>query len=236
MYVYAIGALFVLVAWTVLYLVAPKCRPALLWSGLAWGLAGPISEYWHSRDYWSPDYLVRFQIGNWSFGVEDYVYAFAFAGLCAGIFDLLQGKKGPAAMVPQFTLWRFLLLELIVGVCLGAMACLSECLGMNSVHAITIVFVLGGLAIMIRRPVWILVAIVTACVAGCFMWLFYWGFFFRLFPHVLDRWWQQQALSGILLRGVPIEEVAWACAAGWFAGPVFRLCADVSLPHDRERA
>jgi hypothetical protein len=71
MYAYAIGSIFFLAVWLIMYIFVPKSRKVILWSSIAWGPAGPISEYWHLKDYWNPVYMRRFEVGNWSFGVED---------------------------------------------------------------------------------------------------------------------------------------------------------------------
>ena len=88
MYVYAIGLLFFLAVWLGMYIFVPKSRKAILWSSIAWGNAGPISEYWHLKDYWNPVYMLRLEVGKWIFGIEDYLLAFAYGGLAAGIFDI----------------------------------------------------------------------------------------------------------------------------------------------------
>lgn len=46
--------------------------------------------------------------------------------------------------------------------------------------------------------------------------------FFRVFPTALSMW-ALENLSGILLVGVPIEEVLWALLAGAFGGPLYEF-------------
>jgi hypothetical protein len=222
MYVYAIGSIFFLAVWLIIYIFVPKSRGAILWSSIAWGHAGPISEYWHLKDYWNPVYMRRFEVGNWSFGVEDYFFAFAYGGLAAGIFDILARKSGEIEL-KQFYLGGFIKLLLVVIFCLFIMGVMTALLNFNSLHAISITLFAGGTIIIILRPRWTLAAIQTGIISGIFMWRFYWGFYLELFPHVVDNWWYQAALTGISVGGVPIEELIWASTA-FFVGPVFRYC------------
>jgi hypothetical protein len=32
---------------------------------------------------------IRIEVGKWTFGIEDYLFAFAYGGLAAGIFDIV---------------------------------------------------------------------------------------------------------------------------------------------------
>ena len=223
MYVYAIGSIFFLAVWLIIYIFVPKSRKVILWSSIAWGHAGPISEYWHLKDYWNPVYMRKFEVGNWSFGVEDYFFAFAYGGLAAGIFDILARRSGDKEF-ERFYLLGFIKLLLIVVCCLFVMGALTTLLHLNSLYAISITLFVGGIIIVFLHPRWTLAAVQTGIISGIFMWIFYWGFYLRLFPHVVDKWWYQEALTGISVGGVPIEELIWASTTAFFVGPVFRYC------------
>ncbi len=224
MFIYMIGVLFFLVIWLGMYILVPKSRKVILWSSIAWGHAGPISEYWHLKDYWNPIYMFRIEVGEWCFGIEDYFFAFAYGGLSAGIFDIFIRKLGERE-IERFYL-RDLINLLLIGVCcLLAMGALIIIFPMNSLLAIIIVFLFGATMLFVAQPKWILPAILSGVVAGLFMWIFYWGFFLRFFPHIFQDWWFQDALSGHSLCGVPIEEIIWASSTALFIGPVHRYCA-----------
>lgn len=220
---YAIGSGFVLAVWVVCYRLLPRSRGPLLWAGLAWGHAGPISEYWHLKDYWHPEFLIRLQIHDWVFGIEDYVFAFAFAGLCACAFDVLIRTLWVAKPL-RFNWDGFAVLFLTGFASLGVMAFLVEVLALNSLYAIVLSFLVGGLILLVLRPAWCVPAVWTSGLAAAGMWLFYAAFYLRLFPGLIDAWWDAQSLCGFRPGGVPVEEVFWAGAAGLFAGPAVRFC------------
>jgi len=223
MFTYAIGVLFFLVIWLGIYIFVPKSRKAILWSSIAWGHVGPISEYWHLKDYWDPAYMLRFEIGNWVFGTEDYFFAFAYGGLSAGIFDILIRKLGEKELA-IFYLWGYIKLLLAGLCCLFVMGALIILLHINSLHAIAVTFFFGATVLIVLQPKWTLPAIQAGIIAGLFMWISYWGFFLKLFPNIIEKWWFQDALSGISFGGVPIEEVIWASATAFFVGPISRYC------------
>ncbi len=225
MYTYLLGALIFLGLWGILFALVPQSRVPMLSVSLTWGPAGPVSEYWHGQDYWHPTYFLPIEIGPWRFGLEDYLFAFAFGGLCAGVFDCLVRQAGATA-ITHFETRDYLALLFTALLCLVIMSLFILFFQINSLYALVLIFLGGALWILLQHPGWVLPAIQTALIMGSIMWLFYWGFYFRLFPHLLEQWWKKEALFGIFLWGVPLEEVLWATAAALFVGPLFRIYAE----------
>ncbi|UCD32862.1 MAG: hypothetical protein JSV38_02995, partial [Desulfobacterales bacterium] len=180
----------------------PKSRKAILGSSIAWGHVGPLIEYWHLKDYWNPDYMLRFEIGKWVFGIEDYLFAFVYGGLSAGIFDILIRRLGEKELA-EFYLWGYIKLLFTGIVCLFVTGTLIILFHINSLHAIVITFLFGATVSIILQPKWTLPAIQVGIIAGLLMWISYWGFFLRLFPHIIEKWWFRDALSGVSFGGVP---------------------------------
>lgn len=225
MFNYFIGVFFFLGIWSILFALVPKSRKPILWTSFAWGHIGPISNYWFFKDYWKPTYILKFEIGNWVFGIEDYLFAFAFSGLCAGIFDLFIRKSGQKEVAKWHTLGyiKFLLLGFS---CVLIMGILRVTFKINSLYAIVVIFLAGALFILIQQPGWIIAGIKTAIIVVAIMWIFYWGFYLRLFPNIIEQWWINDALSKMSFDGVPIEEIMYAGAAGLFIGPSLRYCME----------
>jgi hypothetical protein len=220
-FAYLLGVFYFSAAWIVLIGLFTKERKVIFWSSVACGFAGPISEYWHRADYWRPDLILAIHIGGWTFGFEDYFFAFAFGGLCAGIFELLIKKFWQAEEI-SFDLKGFIKLSGMVLFSLILMGVLSWVFHLNSLYGISISFILITGYILYRRPEFLFPALITGLLMMGFMWLFYWGFFLRLYPDLIGRWWLNNALSGITLARVPIEEPLWAGAAALFIGPAVR--------------
>ncbi len=118
----------------------------------------------------------------------------------------------------------FIGLLLLGFACLLVMGALIVFVKLNSLHAIIVAFLISATTILLRRPKWIAPAVQAAFIVAAAMWIFYSGFFLRLFPGIVGEWWNVDALSGITLGGVPIEEVIWAWATTLFTGPALRYC------------
>ncbi|MCX7015827.1 MAG: lycopene cyclase domain-containing protein [Candidatus Sumerlaeota bacterium] len=219
---YAIALLFFAVVWLLALILFPSSRRFVLWASVACGVAGPISEYWHARDYWTPDYFAPIVIGTWRFGVEDYVFGFLFGGICAGLFDARLARLGEGN-AQGWSLGRgAALIAALLATGSALMALLTGPLKLNSLHACAAIFVVGALIVLCIRPRWTRAALESLLFGALLMWVFYWVFFLRLFPDVLADWWRPAALSGVACAGVPIEEPLWAGAGAFFAGPVLR--------------
>ncbi len=211
--------------WSVFFVLVPLSRKPIVWSGLAWGPAGPLSEYWYHKDYWRPTYLVEIRLGDWLFGIEDYLFAFAFGGLCAGVFDLLvryAGAKPTACSKAS----RYVTCLLLGVTCMALMGFLTTVMPLNSLYANILVFLIGAGCLLVRKRQWVPWALLTAVILASGMWFVYWGGYFRLFPGLVEQWWYRDALSGLAVGGVPLEEVVWAWAAALFIGPAVRYCLE----------
>lgn len=221
-YAYAVITLAFIVIWTALLVLLPRSRPAIFWTSLIFAPAGPVGEYWLIPDYWHPIYLIDIAVGSWHFGFEDYLITFAVAGISAGIFESLALRRGFAELPRTSfgTLLRmfgwgvvgfFLMLLLVSGV------------GLNSIHAILLIVMIASLLMFFGR--WKILSLIVpiSVIFGLFVWLFYVVFFLPIFPGVIQALWNLENTWGIMLAGVPMEELLWAFTAALFAGPVFRV-------------
>lgn len=221
MYRYAVGVLFFGLVWLLLFCVLPRVRRAMVVSSLLFSIAGPVTEFFHVRDYWSPVFLIPITLGSWRFGVEDFAFAAFLAGIGTGLYEW---AAGPGSAVPVRIEIRLLLVRFAKGVLLvvPALWFITHGLGWNSLTATLLVMS----ALVVSSSGWsprpLIGALPAGFAGGILMWVFYWGFFLRLFPSIIGEWWRAEALSGIALAGVPVEEVFWAAAASFAVGPVYR--------------
>jgi hypothetical protein len=214
--------------WFTLYHLLPDSRTAMLWTGLVAAPAGPITEYWHHLDYWRPIYLVEFKIGGWCFGLEDGIVAFALTGIAAGLYEHLCCRRGFASSGPaslktltRLSGWGFLAWFLWL--------VFMRVLGMNSTNAISFTMMVLSLA-MVREYRNLLPTLLSvALLFGVGSWFMYAGFLIPIFPGLIQNSWNLQALSGVMLTGVPLEEILWFTAVGSFAGPAYRVSSMKSV-------
>jgi hypothetical protein len=231
-YAYMAAALFWLVIWAVLYIVASPQRRATLWTALLLGPAGPISEYWFLQDYWRPIYAIEFSIGTLRFGIEDYVATFALAGVCAGMFEIVAARRGFPPL-PRMTFNALLRAIGWSSLGLGLMILASSALHMGSIRSLLVVVPLTALLMLAGHKRLLALAVLLAIVSALAYWLFYILVFVPAFPGVFDALWNLNQTWRIKWLGVPIEEFLWVGATMLFAGPFYRVCLGV-LPDKKQ--
>ncbi|HUF60974.1 MAG TPA: lycopene cyclase domain-containing protein [Verrucomicrobiales bacterium] len=218
MYEYAIGVSAFGAAWLVFFVLLPAFRVRLLLASLMWGHVGPMCQTLYTVDYWRPSFILEIPVGNAIVGVEDYLFAYFFAGIATGLFYLFRAtplKPAPASLPARS--WPVLL---------GAgplfflpVAAPTFLFGTNSVQAHIVVCGIAAALLVARNKEWRRACLITMAAAAAGFWLFYVVFYLRFFPDIFARWWNLEALSGFYLGPVPIEEMLWAAATAALVGP-----------------
>ena len=164
-------------------------------------------------------------IGTWHFGgVEDYVFGFAFAGISAGVFEILTLRQGLPAL-PRVSLRALLRMAGFGLIGLTLIVVITAFLHLRSMHAATVAIILTALLMFALRPEVAPRALVTALAFAGFFWFFYAGIMIPLYPGMISAFWMPHGNIGVRLAGVPVEEVVWGFSASLFAGPVYRVCS-----------
>ena len=232
MLAYVVGVSFFLVVWAALFVAIPRSRYAMLGASLGFAHLGPILQHWYVRDYWQPEYVWTIRLGGVLLSFEDYLFAFAFAGIAAGVYDWFLRRRAHAAPAVQVGAMIVQLQVVSIGLLLS-MVVLVSVAGLNSVHATLLSCALGITLFFGGRRDLIASAVTAASVVALLFWLFYELFFLRLYPLILVDWWDHSALSGLLIGDVPVEEIAWAWAVALFVGPAAAICAVPWAPSQR---
>lgn len=225
MHPYLFADICFLCIWFALFLISPQGRRRMILYSLVWAPAAPIMQTFYVHDYWMPEYLIRFDVAGLVFGIEDFLFAFTVAGIVAAIFDLSLRRMG-YRVDDRIPLRGYLKLQGLGFVCPLLLGGLMYLFQLNSVHATVVFCVIGATVVLLHRghEQWLAAACVTALVAAVGFWAFYQIFFLSLFPTLFADYWYPEALSGIHLGDVPIEEIVWAGAIGLFMGPVGNHC------------
>lgn len=221
---YLEGSLFWMVIWMFVYILLPRHRRAILWTSLLLAPAGPIIEYWSLQDYWNPVYIIDISIGKWHFGLEDYLLAFALAGVCAGSFESLAVRKG----FPELPHISFRILIRMSGwgsLGLVLMFLLASVLQVGSIYSILLAVSATALLMLARKGQIFTLTLPLAIIFGLTYWIFYWLFFVPRFPGCFEALWNLEETWGIMWLGVPVEEVLWATVTMLYAGPILRVCS-----------
>ncbi len=178
---------------------------------------GPLSEILYLRDYWHPISAFPIKIGPVHTVVEDLLFAFAFSGIVATLYQLFARK------------------ELKSNPALGGgmrLACASVAVaslllvwfGINSIYATSIGFLVGTIWMVSRRPDLLKPAIASGILVG----LGYFGclgVFYGLVANIEELsklYWKLDGTSlDIRFVGIPITELIWAFSFGTLFGPLY---------------
>ena len=167
------------------------------------------------------------------FSLEDFIFAFAFAGISAVIYEIIFKRKQAAleiykVMAKQKKNWLALLI-FFGGIVFMIFSFFYFLLGVNTVISLIVAFLMAGLYIIMQRRDLLVNAIFSGLLMSLLFFLFYMTFFLRLYPDIVNRWWNLTELSGNLIFGLPVEEVAWAFAFGFMFGPLYEFILNFKL-------
>lgn len=173
----------------------------------------PLTQFlWFYHDYWRPDYLVSFRIGDVPLGAEELLFGFFIGGIAGVFYEFILRKQRSFGKPRTF-------LALVMVALALTLTPLFKSLGLNTIWAISLAMLVVALVMLVIDKD----LIRDAVFSGLFMTLlgmFVYLVWLRVFPGVIQSLWLQEAFSGISLGRIPIEEIVWFFAAG-FSGGIF---------------
>ncbi len=218
-YAYLIGCLGILFpVWLAFFLYRKDLRKDMWTMSLLFGICGPLSEIWYLQDYWKPQTFTGTRIG-----IEDFLFGFFIGGIASVIY-LEVFNKHLARYTSTHRRTRFSLSFLAIFIFLISF----YILGLNSIYASMVSCVLVALFMYYYRRDLCLDGIVSGVFVGATMFLAYLAFL-SLFPEAIHKWWFLNNISGILIVGIPLEEIAWAFSLGLVAGPAYEFLKDFKI-------
>ena len=213
-YPFALLCLFLLVPGAVIFAAAPRLRRAQL-TVMGFALPFAFTEVFFYPDYWEPRFLFDLarHIG---FGIEDFLFV---AGLGATV-PVLHPFVARLSFVPfaagdRPRRWR-MLAPVLVALALSAASFMA---GVPVIWSC--VPIMAGIAVaicVVRRDLWQPAFFGALEVAALYFALCL--ALGRAIPGVFALHWHAENFSNVFLLGVPLEEVAYAFAAGG-VGTVF---------------
>lgn len=214
-YAWLIWSLILLGIWAVVYarLRSAESRREMLWVS-AWTAVFGLSEPIFVPAYWLPPSLFDLAART-GFDMESLLFSFGIGGLAVALYEWLfrvrherigdserlHGRHRLHAAALVSAPLAFLLLTILVHP--------------NPIYAATFAFVVGGVATIACRPDLLTKMAVSA---GVFLAL-YFVYFLSLvlvFPGYVEAVWNLKALSGVLVAGIPAEELMFAVSFGFY--------------------
>ncbi len=207
-FVWSLGLLFI---WFIVFLFFREARRRMLWASLLTMLFG-LSEPLFVPKYWNPPSLFNLARRT-GFDIESLLFCFAIGGLGIVLYDLIFKVEHEVMTGDEerHRRHRFHFWTLVSPfVLFPALYFLTD---LNPIYVASLSMFAGGLAALWCRPdlkvkIW---------VSGVMFTIFYFVYFVPLnliAPGYVERVWTLTALSGILVFGVPLEELLFAFTFG----------------------
>lgn len=215
-YAYLVSNLFFLLVWIIFFVIRSDLRKKMLVMSL---LIAPLgfTQFFYFRDYWHPSYFLGtiFSV----VGVEDILFCFLIGGITAVIYEEIFGLRYAKRHVKNYLSWMFAFF--IFGIFWMFVG--NIILGFNSMYLSITILLLAGIFILIFRHDLLKDAFFSGIFIGGLMFVFYLLFFNTMFNGIIQKWWLLENISGILILGVPLEELMWAFSWGFVAGPTYEF-------------
>ena len=220
-YVWLAWSVAFLVPWVVIYLVNARHRKVMWRTSLVTALFG-FTEPIFVPSYWNPPSL--FELAQRTrFDLESLIFSFAIGGIGCAIYETLTKRD----LVPVGTaekrrarhrLHRWVLLAPIF---LFVPLYFSP---WNAIYPSLICLLIGAIASVICRPdllrKTLLGGLLFSGVYAVFMLGLLWSA-----PGYIEQVWNLRALSGILIAGIPLEEILFGIAFGMYWTGVYEHLA-----------
>ncbi len=211
-YAYLIVSTLLILVWLFLYWLNPRARKKMLLVSLftsPFGLTEPlfVPSYWFPFTLFDLARLIRFDL-------ESLLFSFAVGGIVALLYESLLGKsrKHINAYEMHQGRHRFHRLALISPfIAFGILYFLTP---LNPIYSAILAMVIGAVATWFCRPDLLRTMLIGAILFLTLYFVVFLVGFVWFFPGYVEAVWNLPAISGILIAGVPIEELLFATSFG----------------------
>lgn len=186
-------------------------------------IIGPISEIFYFKDYWMPESIFPIFLGKFPLMIEDLFFGFAIGGISAVIYEIAFRKKlSRVSVSSKYVVKTAYVALLFVIVLLGLLG-----YGINSIYASAVAFVASAMiVIFIRHDLFknALFSGIGVMFVMFLSYLFLYGIFVSNAEELLKQGWLLHGSSlDTRAFGIPVTEMVWGFAWGFFAGPWYEF-------------
>lgn len=217
-YAYLIFSLLLLVIWLVIFSFKSTFRKEMFWVSFGTMFLA-LTEPLFVPEYWNPPTLFDLarRIG---FDLESFIFCFAVGGIVAVVYETIFKARHIKFSLHErhqkrhrFHFWVVISAPLVFFLLLFTT-------DLNPIYSASIALVVGFFATWYCRPD----LVKKMLLSGLLFTVIYFIVFFFLeitFPGYVEAVWNLEALSGIIILGVPIEELMWAFTFGLYWSSVY---------------
>ncbi len=216
-YVWLLWSSAFLIPWGIVYLMFPEHRKAMLWASLfttPFGLSEPLFV----PEYWLPPSL--FDLAqNTGFDIESLIFCFGIGGIAAVFYNVVVGRSTTEVAQCQRSHplhrhhYKALAAPFVVFPVLWFFP-------WNPIYPAIVAMLVGVMATFLCRP-----DLKRKSWMGGALFLVYYAIFLAglewTAPGYIDRVWNLDALSGISIGFMPLEELLFAISFGMYWSGVY---------------
>lgn len=213
-----IFSLILFAIWLVIFLFNKSTRKEMLLVSLftmPFGLTEPLFV----PEYWNPPSLFNLAAIT-GFDIESLIFSFAIGGIGSVLYVMLFKTKQTKMNSHEIHGKRhqYHLLALLSPI--AVFVFLHFLTGLNPIYSASIAMLIGGLATTLCRPdlkkeIWM------GGILFLLLYFVFFLFFILAYPYAVESFWNLSAISGILILGIPFEELIFAFAYGLMWSSVY---------------
>lgn len=212
-YAYAVGCLFLLASWLLVFLWRKDLRREMVWATII-GLPFGFIDYLLVPNYWHPSSLFGL-MEKYGVGLESFVFMGLMSGLSSVFYEFTTGVHAPYGRPSRVHHFGPVLLSLT------SFLVFSALFPWRVIYVFMTSGFIGAISLGLLRPdLW-----GVMLWGGCIFAIFYTAVFLLvnvLFPGLVSVVYSVDDLWGIYVVGVPLEEIAVGFFVGGFWGAVYQ--------------
>lgn len=223
-YIWLIWNLILIAIWLVIYgsLGGKDKKKEMLTVSLWTSLFG-LTEPLFVPAYWSPPSLFNLALRT-GFDIESLIFSFGIGGIAVILYEWIFRSRHIVISAKErhlprhsFHIWTLLSAPAVLVALLVAT-------NLNPLHSSIIAMIIGGLATWYCRPNLKKKMIVSAFMFSA-LYFFYFLTLIAISPGFVEQVWNLKAISGILIFGIPLEELLFAWSFGFIWSSVYEHIA-----------
>jgi hypothetical protein len=233
-YTYIFLTLPFLIIWLIIYLRSKSTRNEQVLFSYAGAIVGPLSEIIYFRDYWLPKSALFINLGNFPLMLEDILFGFAIGGIAAVIFEVVFRMRLKRLSFHSKHVVKGWAIVLLFGLALT----IFLAIGLNSIFASALAFIITTLPILFYRKDLLLDAVGSGFCVMIVMFVCYY-ILFNLASNteflMKEQWLIYGTSLDLRFAGIPLTEMAWGFTWGFLAGPLYEFLLSKRLVLTRKR-
>lgn len=209
---YLVGTVIFFIPWLILFIHRKDVRQEMLFMGTLFALGSALSAYlWWTIDWWHPPTITETRVG-----IEDLLLGFSNGGIAAVLYEEIFRKR---LYIRSKNSHKFGL-EILLLLFFFIISVLFWIFHLTSFVASSIgMVILGIILIYLRRDLFI-----SSFINGLLMTLVSMPVYFILIfvsPGWIERVWDFQKISGIMVAGIPAEDLIFYFLFGFLIAPLY---------------